>query len=344
MHWGRRSLRFVAIALGAALGVSGCHGGARTGAQLTPPLVSPSHVEPSHARLKEYLYATTLDWNAGNGTVYYYDAYGKNTSALGSLTISSGFPDGVWTDRKGNVYVAVVNSVSNGRGYINVYTPAFGKLLRSYTAGLDGPSGGTFDAAGDMYVANLCGMAPSIQCFVFASPKDREFRRHVRLGGSTSGYVAIYPAGKMYPSSYLQSPINIAVGVGIDASNNVFVVNNTGGIAWNVIKFRAGQTQGKVVTFRDLPRQRWVGADTFDPQNALVVSVNTAVDFFAREHGKPSRTLTDGIVAADGLAYGLDGTLFAGNYEFESNEGNIVAFPRDADKPARTYAVPYGNG
>ncbi len=43
-----------------------------------------------------------------------------------------------------------------------------------------------------------------------------------------------------------------------------------------------------------------------------------------------------------GLAYGADGTLFAGNYEFENNEGNAVAIPPGANAPARIYAVPYG--
>lgn len=338
----RPSLHFPSIALSVALGVTACQGAAPNNGGVVPALPNAPYAPP--ARASDYLYATTLNWNAGTGSVYYYHAYGQNTSALGSLKIQSGFPDGVFTDSRGNVYVAVVNSVSNGRGYITEYTPGFGKLLRTYTTGLDGPSGGTFDTSGNMYVANLCGTAPSIECFVFARPRQRQFRHSVEPQGSLTGYVAVYPAGKMQPSSYLESAINIAVGVAVDAQNNVFVVNNTGGIAWNVIKFAAGQSQGEVVHFRDLPRDRWVGAATFDPKNALVISVNSSIDFFPHERGKPARTLTDGVYAADGLAYGPEGTLFAGNYEFESNEGNIIAFPPGATKPARTYAVPYGEG
>lgn len=292
------------------------------------------------AATKSYLYATTLDWNKGTGSVYYYDAYGKNTSSLGSLPISDGFPDGVWTDSSGNVYVGVVNSTKYPRGYINVYTPAFGKLLRTYTSGLDGPSGGTFDATGNMYVANLCGTAPSETCFVFASPRHRI----ARASSSTSGYVAVYPPGKMQPSEYLESPINIAVGVALDSSDNVFVVNNTGGSAWGVVKFPAGSRQGKAVAFRGLPKQLWIGADTFAPDGALVISANSAIDYFPHEQGKPARSRTDGVVAADGLSYGPDGTLFAGNYEYISNEGNTIAFPPGSKAPARTYKVPYGNG
>jgi len=292
---------------------------------------------------REILYAAALDWNSGSGSVYYYDAYGKNTSALGSLGISPGYPNGLWTDRKGNVYVAVVNAGTGGRGYVNVYTPGLRKLLRTYTAGLDGPSGGAFDRAGNMYVSNVCGMAPSISCYVFAGPR-RGHRHGFGRSGSISGYVAIFPPGSMQPSSYLQTPINIAVGVALDAAENVFVVNNTGGIAWNVVEFPAGATQGKVVVFRDVPQKRWVGADTFDPKGALVTSVNSAIDFFPHERGKPARSLTKGVLVADGLVYGPDGTLFAGNYEFEQNEGNIIAFPPGAAAPARTFAVPYNNG
>jgi hypothetical protein len=337
-----RLIYLLVAAVSTALGASACQGATPNASGVVPAQLNAPNALPPRA--SDYLYATTLNWDAGTGSVYYYHAYGKNTSALGSLKIQSGFPDGVFTDSKGNVYVAVVNSVSNGRGYINVYTPGFGKLLRTYTTGLDGPSGGTFDASGNMYVANLCGMASYIECFVFARPRQREFRHRIAPQGSLTGYVSIYPPGKMQPSTYLTTTINIAVGVALDAQDNVFVVNNTGAIAWDVIKFAAGQSQGKVVPFRDLPQQRWVGAATFDPKNALVISVNSSIDFFPHERGKPSRTLTNGVYAADGLTYGPDGTLFAGNYEFESNEGNIIAFPPGATTPARTYAVPYGEG
>jgi hypothetical protein len=326
------------------LALAACRGATPSGNTLLPDRATQPQVAAVTKELpREILYATTLDWSSGSGSVYYYDAYGKNTSALGSLGVSPGYPDGLWTDLKGNVYVAVVNAGTGGRGYVNVYTPGLRKLLRTYTAGLDGPSGGAFDRAGNMYVSNVCGMAPSISCYVFAKPR-RGHHHGFAPSGSTSGYVAIFAPGSMQPSSYLQTPINIAVGVALDAAENVFVVNNTGGIAWNVVEFTAGATQGKVVVFRDLPKQRWVGADTFDPKGALVISVNSAIDFFPHERGKPSQSLTKGVLAADGLAYGPDGTLFAGNYEFESNEGNIVAFPPGAAAPARTFAVPYNNG
>jgi len=289
------------------------------------------------ASSRDLLYAATLDWNTGSGSVYYYHAYGNDTKAIGSLPFTAGYPNGLWTDSHGNVYVAVVNAGTNGRGYVNVYTPGLAKLLTTYAAGLDGPSGGTFDSAGNMYVSNVCGMRPSISCYVFDRTRGGS-------GSGLNGYIAIFPPGATQPSSYLQAGINIAVGVALDQNNNVFVPNNTGGYAWNVIEFAAGSTQGQVVPFHGLPSNRWVGASTFDPKGDLVISVNSAIDFFPHERGKSSQQFTTGVLAADGLTYGPDGTLFAGNYEFESNEGNVIAFPPGATAPARSFAVPYGNG
>ncbi len=328
-----------AAAFAAAL--SGCQGtslsgsGAAPASGLTPPLRA--------ATIHGFLYATTLDWNSGTGSIYAYKAYGNDTSPVRTRSTSTGFPDGVWTDVAGNVYVAVVNAGTNGHGYINVYAPGLRKLLRTYTSGLDGPSGGTFDAAGTMYVANLCGPSPSLGCYVFAKP---ERSPHGKLSRSSpyTGYVAIYPPGSKKPATELQGPINIAVNVAVDRAGNVFVVNNTGASAWDVVKFAPGSTAGSIVRFKGLSNQLWIGADTFDAKGALVISANAAIDFFLHEKGRASHSLTDGVFAADGLAFGPDGTLFAGNYEFEQNEGNIVAFPPGANQPQRSYAVPYGNG
>lgn len=283
-----------------------------------------------------YLYASTLDWSTGTGSVYVYDAYGTNPNPISALAISPGFSEGLWTDAVGHVYVSVDNAGNNGLGYINVYTPGFKKLLRTYTKGLSGPSGGAFDSAGNMYVANLCGTS-AVSCYVFA-------KTHRDINPQ-NGYVAVYPPGRLQPSKYLQGPLNIAVSVTVDRAGNVFVINNTGTANWNVVEFPLGSPNGHIVSFQEMPANLWVGALTMDPSGALVVSVSEGmIDFFPREHGDPSRTLTQGVVAADGLAYGPDGTLFAGNYEFKQNEGNTIAFPPGSNAPTRSYAVPYNNG
>ena len=300
---------------------------------VTAPAISAPSVTGTLPRT--LLYASTLNWSTGTGSVYVYDAYSMNPQPISSISITSGFPDGLWTDPQGEVYVAVVNSPSYPLGYVDVYAPDLRKVVRRYTQGISGPSGGAFDRNGNLYIANLCGR-DAYSCSVIARTRNPM--------NSTSGYVGVYPPRSSTPSEYLQGPINIAVGVALDSADNLFVVNNTGGAAWNVVEFPARSMMGFIVPFRGLPSQRWVGAVTFDPGGAFVASVNSAIDFFPNERGRPARSLTKGVLAADGLAYGPDGTLFAGNFEFEQNEGNTIAFPPGSDAPNRTFAVPYNNG
>lgn len=313
---------FAAIALAACAGTS-------------LPRATGTTAQSFASRPSAYLYAATLDWNTGSGSVFVYDAYGANPKPIKTLAISPGFSEGLWTDSRGNVYVSVVNAGATGLGYVKVYTPGLGKVLRTYTSGLAGPSGGAFDTDGNMYVANLCG-TDAISCSVFA-------RTRLPIN-SSSGYIGVYKPGSMKPGKYLQGPLNIPVGVTVDAKKNVFANNNTGGYAWNVVEFPGGSPDGHVVPFKGFPKDQWVGSVTIDPKDALVAGINSTIDFFANDQGKPARVLTKGVFYPDGLAYGPDGTLFAGNYEFEENEGNTIAFPPGSNAPARSYAVPYNNG
>jgi hypothetical protein len=288
------------------------------------------------------LYSATLDWNAGNGQVYVYHAYGKNTSPIGHLDITTGFPEGLWTDRKGNLYIAVVNAGPSGNGYVAEYSPGLKKLLQTYTAGLSGPSAGAFDATGNLYVTNLC-QQNAQSCSVFARPNGLGRPQIGHTGNSQSlyGYVSIYPPGSTQPTSYLYPPITNLLGVSVDAKGNVFVIDLFG--APVASEFPAGSTQPQTVPFKGLPSQPSVTGIAIDPKGDLVLAINQAIDFFPHEKGKPSKTLNGMIVPWD-LAYGSDGTLFAGNYEFEQNEGNVVAYPPGSKRSTRTYAVPYNNG
>jgi hypothetical protein len=94
----------------------------------------------------EFLYASTLDWNTGNGSIFVYHAYGFRKTPFKTIPIKTGFVEGLWTDAHGNLYAAVVNAGTNGRGYVTEYAPGGTRVLRTLTAGLDGPSGGAFDA------------------------------------------------------------------------------------------------------------------------------------------------------------------------------------------------------
>jgi hypothetical protein len=293
----------------------------------------------------EFLYASTLDWNTGNGSIFVYHAYGFRKTPFKTIPITTGFVEGLWTDAHGNLYAAVVNAGTNGRGYVTEYAPGGTRVLRTLTAGLDGPSGGAFDANGNMYVSNLCGTLPSLSCNVFARTRLNGLRPGSQ-GSGYSGYVGVYPPGASQPSYLLQSPINIAVNVAVDRANNVFVADNTGRYAWDIIEFRAGARTGTVVKLDGQPKNLWVGSVSIDPvSGSLVAGLNDTVQYFPKEGGKASEILTSGVVSPDGLAWGPDDSLFIGNYEFEQNEGNIVVYKQpDSPNPGRSYSVPYNNG
>ena len=295
------------------------------------------------AQPNELLYTSTLDWDTGTGQVYAYPAYGTKTKQIAELDIKAGFPEGLWTDAKGNVYVAVVNAGPTGSGYVAEYSPGLKKQTRMYDTDLEGPSSGTFDSAGNMYVTNLCSRN-SYSCGVFAPKGGSYGYLPARASGNTQevyGYIGVYPPGNTKPSSYLYPPITNLVGATVDKSGNLFAIDLMGDPVAS--EFAAGKTEPKTVPFKGLPNQPTIMGVTTDPNGALVLAINQNIDFFPNEKGKPAKTLS-GMVVPWGLAYGSDGTLFAGNYEFENNEGNTVAFPPGSNKPARTYAVPYNNG
>jgi hypothetical protein len=327
----------------ALLAAAGCQG---NGLSASVPPSSGSKVASratSSSQPNELLYTSTLDWDTGTGQVYAYPAYGTNTKQVAELDIKTGFPEGLWTDSKGNVYIAVVNAGPTGAGYVAEYSPGLKKQVRAYDTGLEGPSAGTFDSAGNMYVTNLCSRN-SYSCGVFAPNGGAYGHLPARASATTQevyGYIAVYAPGSSNPSSYLYPPITNLVGATVDKSGNLFAIDLMGDPVAS--EFHAGSTQPRTVPFKGLPNQPTIMGVTTDSAGALVLAINQNIDFFPKEKGKPAKSLS-GMVVPWGLAYGSDGTLFAGNYEFENNEGNTVAFPAGSNKPARTYAVPYNNG
>jgi hypothetical protein len=331
------------LTAGAMLAAAGCQGAGLSASVPTGSDANVSSRATASAQPNELLYTSTLDWDSGTGQVYAYPAYGTNTKPVDELDIKTGFPEGLWTDSKGDVYIAIVNAGPTGAGYVAEYSPGLKKQVRSYDTGLEGPSAGTFDSAGNMYVTNLCSRN-SYSCGVFApagGPQGHRLMRAATHPQDVYGYVSIFAPGSTTPSSYLYPPITNLIGVTIDSSGNAFTIDLMGDPVAS--EFHAGSTQPKTVPFKGLPSQPTIMGVTTDPAGALVIAINQNIDFFPKEKGKPAKSLS-GMVVPWGLAYGSDGTLFAGNYEFENNEGNTVAFPPGSNKPARTYAVPYNNG
>jgi hypothetical protein len=327
----------------ALIAIAGCQGATQTG--VVPASTSSLTLSPAAkaGNAGELLYSSTLDWNTGNGQVYVYHAYGKNTSQIGELDINPGFPEGLWSDAKGDVYIAVVNAGPKGAGYVAEYSPGLKTLKRTITAGLSGPSSGAFDSAGNLYITNLC-QRGAYSCSVFARTNGLRHPGLVRAHKSqlsVYGYVSVYSPGKSQPSNYLSPPITNPIGVTVDPAGNVFVINLMGDPVAS--EFPAGSNNPETVPFKGLPSQPTPLGVTMSPSGALVIAINTNIDFFPAEKGKPAR-MRHGMIAPFGLAYGRDGTLFGGNYEFEENEGNVVAYPPGSKTSTRTYAVPYNNG
>jgi hypothetical protein len=339
----RKNSRIVSslVAGSIALAATGCQSSMSTSGLPSTPNAGVS-TRVASAQPNELLYVSTLDWNTGTGQVYVYPAYGKNTKQIGELDFDAGFPEGLYSDSKGDVYIAMVNSGPTGAGYVVEYSPGLKKKMRTFESDVEGPSSGAFDAAGNMYVTNLCSQN-SYSCGVFAPAGGAYGHLPTRTSQTTQevyGFIGVYKPGTTKPSSYLYPPITNLVGATVDKAGNLFAIDLMGDPVAS--KFAAGSTQPKTVSFKNLPSQPTIMGVTTSPSGALVLAVNQNIDFFPSEKGKPTKSLA--MIVPWGLAYGSDGTLFAGNYEFENNEGNAVAFPPGANTPARTYSVPYNNG
>ncbi|HYK52509.1 MAG TPA: hypothetical protein VEV38_03170 [Candidatus Eremiobacteraceae bacterium] len=290
---------------------------------------------------RRVLYVSTLNFQSGAGSIIVYPAYARDPKPLYTITIATGIAEGLWTAKNGDLYAAIVNAGSNGQGLIYAYKPGATSPFRTYTQGIDGPSDGAFDAAGNLYVSNLCG--PPGQgtgsCFVFA---DRSRARSIGYAQDLKGYVAVFPRGKMRPSTYLEGSINLAEGVAVDPHGNVFVSNFTGqSPACQVLEFQAGSHDDTVLPLQSL-KNTICYKELFDSSGDLVLA-DEYVLTYPQPYGQLGGMLTNGILVAMGMSWGPDGTLFVGNYLINNNEGNAIAFPPGSTSPARTFAVPNGD-
>jgi hypothetical protein len=290
---------------------------------------------------RRVLYVSTLNFQSGAGSIIVYPAYARSPKPLYTIAFQAGIAEGLWTARNGDLYAAIVNAGTNGQGFIYAYKPGARSPFRTFTQGLDGPSDGAFDAAGNLYVSNLCGPPGqgSNGCFVFA---DRTRVHSVGNAQDLKGYVAVYPRGKIRPSTYLEGTINLAEGVAVDGQGNVFVANFTGqSPACQVLEFPAGSHSDTVLPLQGL-KNTICYKELFDSSGDLVLA-DEYVLTYPQPFGPLGSMLTNGILVAMGMSYGPDGTLFVGNYLINNNEGDAVAFPPGSTSPIRTFAVPNGD-
>ena len=115
--------------------------------RLSPRFFSPAMAPDHHKKRieKEFFISDT----SSNVYVFKNSTYTK----VGDITSGVTEGDGVWVDKKGNVYVA--NVVSN----VVEYKRGAGSPICTYSASLTDPINGTTDSAGNVYVTDFEGGA-----------------------------------------------------------------------------------------------------------------------------------------------------------------------------------------
>ncbi len=118
-------------------------GESRLSARFFSPALAPDHHKKRIE--KEFFISDT----GGNVFVFKNSTYAK----IGDITNGITASDGVWVDKKGNVYVANVSS------NVVEYKKGAGSPICTYSASLTDPINGTTDSAGNVYVTDFEGGA-----------------------------------------------------------------------------------------------------------------------------------------------------------------------------------------
>lgn len=197
------------------------------GSRLSPRFFSPSIVSDHHRKRpeKEFFITDT----STNVFVFSDSSYAK----VGDITSGVTEGDGVWVDKKGNVYVA--NVISN----VVEYRRGAGSPICTYS-GMTDPINGTVDSAGNVYVTDYEGGAVRefAQCsntakatFSVSSPEgvavDSTGDVFVAADGGFTEFIGGTP-------HTLGATIGASAGLAIDRSGNLIADDQEGSI--DVIK------------------------------------------------------------------------------------------------------------
>jgi hypothetical protein len=192
--------------------------------RLSPRFFSPQLAPDHHKKRieKEFFISDT----GSNVFVFKNSTYAK----VGDITSGITASDGVWVDKKGNVYVA--NVVSN----VVEYKKGAGSPICTYSASLTDPINGTTDSAGNVYVTDFEGGAVReyAQCsntvkatFSISNPEgvavDSSGDVFVSFGGNFEEFVS--GVGKE-----LGATIGSAAGLILDNKGDLIADDQTGSI------------------------------------------------------------------------------------------------------------------
>jgi sugar lactone lactonase YvrE len=194
-------------------------------------------------------------------------------------------PGALAIDREDDLYVAD-SAPARNLNEIAVYSPK-GKLLRTITDGVDGPSQMVFDSRDALYVANL------------------------------GGPVTIYNSGQSKPARTIGSAVNNG-SLAVDASDDIYVGTCLFHCSPSSVVEYGPQGHKVLRTIKD--GIRYPGSIALDPSGNLFVADgslhkprNCYVTAYASGATHPFETITDGVSAAGGVAFDAAGNLYIAN-------------------------------
>jgi hypothetical protein len=192
--------------------------------RLSSRFFSPEMAPNRHRRQieKEFFISDT----GSNVFVFKNSTYAK----VGDITSGVTGSDGVWVDKKGNVYVA--NVISN----VVEYKKGAGSPICTYSASLTDPINGTTDSAGNVYVTDFEGGAVReyAQCsntvkatFSVSNPEGVAVDSSGDVFVSFDGEFEEFTGGK---GTILGATISESAGLCIDNNKNLIADDQTGSI------------------------------------------------------------------------------------------------------------------
>jgi hypothetical protein len=244
-----------------------------------------------HKKKKSFLFVAD-----GNSGVLIYNPKTVNGSPTGSITTGVSAPAGLAVDKSGALYVA-----NEGTNTVTVYPKGMTSPSLTISTGISGPYGIGVDSKGNVFVSNL-----------------------------NNNTVTAYAAGSTSPYETINfNAYGQAVGVGIDAMDNVWVACDT---TSKVFEIPAGTTKVNNAGLTGLGGSLSVA---FGQKDVIYVSNVSLSDVTVYAYGTtaPSATITTGIEK-----YGPTlGGFTAANAYFQSNQfDNVVGYKSGQTSPFST--------